>query len=167
MERMLTFESPLGPMTLSADTDGQALVALSWRAPRGAMPPVETPTPVKLVEGDGVLPEAARQIAQYFSGTRTGFDVPLAPDGSDLQRAVCAEMAAIPFGETRSYGDLARALGVPAQAIGQACGGNPIPIVIPCHRVLVSSGLGGFSGGGGIDAKVWLLRHEGAAGLLI
>lgn len=167
MEHSLTLESPLGPMTLRADAENRALAALCWRAPRAPLPPVEAPSPVSTTDREGVLGEAARQLAAYFAGTRTVFDVPLAPEGSDLQRAVCAEMSAIPFGETRSYGDLARTLGVPAQAIGQACGGNPIPIVIPCHRVLGSAGLGGFSGGGGVDAKVWLLRHEGAAGLLI
>ncbi len=76
-------------------------------------------------------------------------------------------MSAIPFGETRTYGELAQQLGVPAQAIGQACGGNPIPILIPCHRVLGANGLGGYSGDGGVETKVWLLRHERAAGLLI
>jgi O-6-methylguanine DNA methyltransferase len=76
-------------------------------------------------------------------------------------------MAAIPFGHTRSYGDLAREIGAPAQAIGQACGANPIPILIPCHRVLAANGLGGFSAKGGVESKVFLLRLEGAASLLI
>jgi len=87
--------------------------------------------------------------------------------GSDFQRAVCDAMRAIPFGETRTYGEIARALGVPAQAVGQACGANPIPVIIPCHRVLGAASLGGFSGSGGIETKVALLRHEGAAGLLL
>ncbi len=76
-------------------------------------------------------------------------------------------MLAIPWSETREYGDIARALGVPAQAVGGACGGNSIPVIIPCHRVLGAAGLGGYSGAGGIETKVWLLRHEGAAGLLL
>ena len=76
-------------------------------------------------------------------------------------------MQAIPFGDTLTYGDIARRLGAPAQAVGQACGGNPIPVIIPCHRVLGARSLGGFSAAGGVDTKVWLLRHEGAAGLLI
>ena len=91
----------------------------------------------------------------------------MAPGGSPLQRAVCDQMRAIPFGETRTYGDLAKALGAPPQAIGQACGGNPLPILIPCHRVLSARGLGGFSAPGGVETKVALLRHEGAGGLLI
>jgi methylated-DNA-[protein]-cysteine S-methyltransferase len=107
------------------------------------------------------------QLSAYFAGELQDFDLPLAPHGSDLQRRVCAVMAAIPFGDTRTYGQIATQLGVPAQAIGQACGGNPIPVLIPCHRVLGATGLGGFSGEGGVETKVWLLRHEGAAGLLI
>jgi len=87
--------------------------------------------------------------------------------GSQFQQDVCAVMATIPFGETLTYGDIARRLGAPAQAVGQACGGNPIPLIIPCHRVLGARGLGGFSGGVGVDTKVWLLKHEGAGGLLI
>ena len=74
---------------------------------------------------------------------------------------------AIPPGTTRTYGDIARAVAAPAQAVGQACGANPLPILIPCHRVLGAKGLGGFSAKGGVETKVWLLRHEGAAGLLI
>ena len=95
------------------------------------------------------------------------FDLPLRVEGSDFQRAVCDAMLAIPVGETRTYGDIARDLKAPAQAVGQGCGGNPIPIIIPCHRVLGASSLGGFSGAGGIETKVALLRHERAAGLLI
>ena len=76
-------------------------------------------------------------------------------------------MAAIPLGETRSYGQIAAAVGAPAQAVGQACGANPIPIIIPCHRILGARTLGGFSAPGGVETKVALLRHEGAAGLLI
>jgi methylated-DNA-[protein]-cysteine S-methyltransferase len=90
-----------------------------------------------------------------------------ADDHTDFQRDVCAVMFAIPFGYTRTYGEIAKNLGVPAQAVGQACGGNPIPIIIPCHRVIGANGLTGFSGEGGVETKVALLRHEGAAGLLI
>ncbi|SPF79951.1 methylated-DNA--[protein]-cysteine S-methyltransferase [Pseudoprimorskyibacter insulae] len=147
----LTTNSPLGPLTL-AETNG-AITRLTW----GTAP--NDPTPL--------LTEAAAQLDAYFNGQRTSFDLPLAPHGSDLQIATCQAMCAIPFGETRTYGDLAKALGKPAQAIGQACGGNPIPILIPCHRVLSATGLGGFSGGTGIETKIWLLKHEGAASLLI
>ena len=118
-----------------------------------------------------ILRRAEVQIREYFDRIRTGFDLPLRVEGSKFQRRVCDAIAAIPFGETRTYGDIAKQLNTPAQAIGQACGGNPIPLIIPCHRVLGANGLGGFSGGGGglngIETKVQLLRHEGAAGLLI
>lgn len=143
--------SPLGPLTLIADAVG--ITALEWRDGRR--------------DGTAVLEQAATQLDDYFAGKRQEFTVPIRLTCSDFQRAVCAAMSAIPFGETRTYGDLAEQLGMPAQAIGQACGGNPLPILIPCHRVLGANGLGGYSGEGGIETKVWLLRHEGAAGLLI
>ncbi len=116
---------------------------------------------------DPIAQAAVAQLSDYFAGAREIFDLPLAPEGSDFQRKFGAALCAIPFGDTRTYGDLARDLGVPAQAIGQACGANPIPIIIPCHRVLGATGLGGFSGAGGVECKVALLRHEGAASLLI
>ncbi len=146
----MTLQSPFGPLTLRED-EGK-IAALSW--------------------GDGgsgstpLLNEAARQLGEYFAGTRHAFDLPVA-FRPGLQGAVMREMCAIPFGETRTYGDLAKSLGVPAQAIGQACGANPVPIIVPCHRILGASGLGGFSAPGGVETKVALLRHEGAASLLL
>lgn len=118
-------------------------------------------------EATPLLIEAASQLTAYAEGRMQQFDLPLLVEGSEFQRQVCDLMFAIPFGETRTYGDIARDLGQSAQAVGQACGGNPIPVIIPCHRVLAANGLGGFSGQGGIESKVALLRHEGAAGLLI
>lgn len=147
----LSIMSPVGALTLTEDAD--AITALSW-ADGG-----DDQTPL--------LRRAAGQLQAYFAGTNMVFDLPLRVAGSDLQRRVCDAMSAIPLGETRTYGELAAMLGVPAQAIGQACGGNPIPVIIPCHRVLGANGLGGFSGGTGIETKVALLRHEGAGGLLI
>ncbi len=114
-----------------------------------------------------LLLEAAKQLIAYDAGQLHQFDLPLRVEGSEFQRQVCDLMFAIPFGETRTYGDIAKELGQPAQTVGQACGANPIPVIIPCHRVLSANGLGGFSGMGGIETKVALLRHEGAAGLLI
>jgi len=108
-----------------------------------------------------VLDAAVAQLRAYDAGALEAFDLPLEVRGSALQRDVCAAMSAIPFGETVTYGDIAKALGVPAQAVGQACGGNPIPIIIPCHRVMGAKGLTGFSGAGGVETKVALLRHEG------
>ncbi|WP_146585183.1 methylated-DNA--[protein]-cysteine S-methyltransferase [Puniceibacterium confluentis] len=146
-----TVSSPLGPLTLT-ETEG-AITALVWGSGGGD----DTP----------LLRGAARQLEAYFDGTLAAFDLPLYVPGSAFQQAVCAAMSAIPLGETRTYGDIAADLRAPAQAVGQACGSNPIPILIPCHRVLGASSLGGFSGVGGVETKVWLLRHEGAAGLLI
>ena len=114
-----------------------------------------------------VLAEARRQLLAYDAGELEAFDLPLRVMGSDFQRDVCAAMSAIPFGDTCTYGDIAKLLGVPAQAVGGACGGNPIPIIIPCHRVMGAKGLTGFSGAGGVETKVALLRHEGAGGFLI
>lgn len=120
-------------------------------------------------EGDrtAVLDEGLRQLADYFAGERRDFDLPLAPAGSSFQQLVYGAMSAIPFGETRTYGDIAKELGVAAQPVGQACGSNPIPVIIPCHRVVGSHGLGGFSGRDGVEMKVKLLRFEGAYSLLL
>ena len=115
-----------------------------------------------------LLREAARQLAEYDAGNLTQFDLPFRVSGSAFQQAVCDAMLAIPFGETATYGDIAHQLGQSAQAVGSACGHNPIPILIPCHRVMGANGkLTGFSGKGGVETKVALLRHEGAASLLI
>jgi methylated-DNA-[protein]-cysteine S-methyltransferase len=145
-----TCPSPFGPLTVRED-DGQ-IVALRW----GGDAHHET----------ALLAEAARQLAAYFDGTRKTFDLPIAFHPG-LQGEVMRAMCAIPFGETRTYGDLAKDLGAPAQAIGQACGGNPIPVIVPCHRILGASGLGGYSAPGGVETKIALLKHEGAASLLI
>lgn len=147
----LTIPTQFGPLTLTED-DG-AIVRVDW-------------------DGDGtdetpLLVEAARQLRAYDAGELEVFDLPLRVAGSDFQRAVCAQMSAIPFGDTVTYGDIAKALDQSAQAVGSACGGNPIPIIIPCHRVMGAKGLTGFSGKGGVETKVALLRHEGAGGFLI
>lgn len=142
--------TPLGPVTLT-ETAG-VITALDWHANPG--------------EGSPLLTEALRQLQAYFDRRLTRFDLPL-EFGSGFQAQVRHAMAAIPYGETRRYGDLARDIGAPAQAIGQACGANPLPILIPCHRVLAANGLGGFSAKGGVESKVFLLKLEGAASLLI
>lgn len=118
-------------------------------------------------ESTEVLDKARQQLLAYAAGKREVFDLPLRVKGSDFQRDVCAAMSAIPFGETCTYGDIAKMLGAPAQAVGGACGGNPIPIIIPCHRVMGAKGLTGFSGAGGVETKVALLRHEGAGSFLL
>jgi methylated-DNA-[protein]-cysteine S-methyltransferase len=146
----LTITSPYGPLTLTEKAG--VLTSLDWRAGH------DDPSPLLLV--------AAAQLAQYFAGTLKTFTLPM-DFGTGLHEGVRHAMAAIPFGETRTYGDIARQLHTNAQAVGQACGANPLPILIPCHRVVGAHGLGGFSAKGGVETKVALLRHEGAASLLI
>ncbi|WP_370204973.1 methylated-DNA--[protein]-cysteine S-methyltransferase [Pararhodobacter marinus] len=148
----LTLDTPTGRFTL-IEEDG-ALVRARWGGDESRD---DTP----------LLAEAARQVRAYFGGGPVAFDLPLRIKASPAQIRACAAMAAIPVGETRSYGELARELGISAQAMGQLCGGNPVPLIVPCHRVLGASGLGGFSAPGGVETKVWLLRHERAGGLLI
>ncbi len=103
---------------------------------------------------------AAEQLREYFAGTRRAFDVPLDLAGTDFQRAAWAALCTIPFGETRTYSDEARIIGRPkaVRAAGSANGRNPVPILVPCHRVVAANGLGGFSSG--IERKVILLEHE-------
>ena len=144
-----TIESPVGPLTIAAE--GGAVSAIAFGAGGGARP------------NGGVLAEAARQLEEYFAGTRRAFTLPLAHAGTPFRLRVWAAMQSIPHGETMSYGALARALGTAPRAVGGACGANPIPLVIPCHRVVGAGGaLGGFSGGAGCDTKRHLLALEGA-----
>ena len=143
-----TIESPVGPLTITAE---DAITAVDFGPDGGPIP------------NAGVLAEAARQLTEYFAGTLRAFDLPLAPSGTSFRLKVWAAMQAIPYGQTRSYGDLARALDSAPRAIGGACGSNPIPLIIPCHRVVGAGGtLGGFSGGAGCDTKRQLLALEGA-----
>ncbi len=118
-------------------------------------------------DASDILDKAVAQLQAYDAGELQAFDLPLRIDASEFQRDVCDAMSAIPFGYTRTYGEIAKDIGVPAQAIGQACGANPIPIIVPCHRVMGAKGLTGFSGAGGVETKVALLRHEGAGSFLI
>ncbi|MEP1765376.1 MAG: methylated-DNA--[protein]-cysteine S-methyltransferase [Sulfitobacter sp.] len=147
-----TVPTQFGDLTLFEE-DGW-VIKLDWgRAPREDV--------------SDVLQQAHDQLRAYDARQLEVFDLPLRVVGSDFQRAVCAAMSAIPFGDTCTYGDIAKQLGVPAQAVGGACGGNPIPVIIPCHRVMGAKGLTGFSGAGGVETKVALLRHEKAGGFLI
>ena len=138
-------DTPFGPVTPVA-RDG-VLVRLLWSAEPG--------------EASPLVDEAARQLRAYFDGRLSRFDLPL-DWGSGLNAAVRRAMAGIPIGQTRTYGEIARQVGAPAQAVGQACGANPLPILIPCHRVTGTDWFGGFSAPGGVETKAALLRHEGA-----
>jgi methylated-DNA-[protein]-cysteine S-methyltransferase len=111
--------------------------------------------------------EAARQLERYREDPDSPFELPLVVDGTPFQRRLWEALCAIPRGQTRTYGELARRLDSQARAVGQACGDNHLPIVIPCHRVVASGGIGGFahsSRGYLIEAKRWLLAHELGAG---
>jgi methylated-DNA-[protein]-cysteine S-methyltransferase len=119
-----------------------------------------------LAPQNALAERAARQLERYREDPDAAFDLPLAIEGSDFQKRVWQAMCAIPRGRTRTYGELAKQLGGEARAVGQACGDNRLPIVIPCHRVVAAGGLGGFghaTGGYLIEAKRWLLAHEAQA----
>lgn len=142
---------------------GGSFVLLQVRARDGAITAVEfVEREDQPARPDVTTGLACRQLAEYFAGIRRVFDLPLAPRGTDFQRLVWAALVGIPYGETRSYGDLARQLGRPGaqRAVGAANGRNPIAVVIPCHRVIASDGgLGGYSAG--VARKQWLLEREG------
>jgi methylated-DNA-[protein]-cysteine S-methyltransferase len=144
-------DSPIGPLGLIASDEGLRAVLFDGRAIRP--------------EGSSrVLAEAARQLEAYFRGDLVTFDLPLELHGTEFQRRCWLALAAIPYGQTVSYGEQARRLGLgpdSARAVGAANGQNPLPIVLPCHRVIGANGsLTGF--GGGLDVKRYLLEHEGA-----
>jgi methylated-DNA-[protein]-cysteine S-methyltransferase len=135
---------------------------------------VENETVTRLTWSDGadgepcaLLDEALSQLQAYFDGRLKTFDLPLAPKGNELHQAVFKAMLAIPYGQTRTYGDVAKDLGTYGQPVGQACGANPIPVIIPCHRILSATGLGGYSGAGGLDTKIALLKMEGGYPFLL
>jgi methylated-DNA-[protein]-cysteine S-methyltransferase len=140
------FVGPFGPVSL-VERDG-ILVALDWR-----LPEVQDDSPL--------LTEGLAQLRAYFERRLSRFDLPL-DWGTGLNADVRHAMADIPLGEVRTYGQIAKAVGAPAQAVGQACGANPLPILIPCHRVTGTDWFGGFSAPGGVETKAALLRHEGA-----
>jgi methylated-DNA-[protein]-cysteine S-methyltransferase len=124
------------------------------------------PAAPEVAPRNALAERAARQLERYREDADTVFDLPLLVEGTQLQKAVWQAMRAIPRGRTRTYGDLAQELGGEARAVGQACGDNRLPIVIPCHRVVAAQGIGGFghsTGGYLIEAKHWLLLHEAQA----
>ena len=143
----LTVASPLGPLSL-LEEDG-ALTVLDWGEAEG-----DDETPLLLT--------ASHQLNAYFYCGLRAFDVALRPRGTAHQRRVWRHMLDIPYGQTRSYGEFARDLKSSPRAIGGACGRNPLPIIIPCHRVAAADGsLGGYSGRGGVETKRFLLELEG------
>jgi len=151
-----TIWSPVGELTLVAD--GHGLAAILWENDK----PGRVRLGAMTEKADHpILVETERQLGEYFAGERRSFDVPLSFAGTDFQKRVWAALLAIPFGETRSYGEIADQLGSPgaSRAVGAANGRNPISIIAPCHRVVGSNGkLTGFAGG--LEAKAFLLELE-------
>lgn len=151
-----SIDSPIGPLSIVASDD--ALVAIHFD---GATVGVPDGASDVAVADHPVLSAVVAQLDEYFAGERTEFDVPLAPAGTAFQQQAWSALRAIPFGETITYGEQAARLGDKnkSRAVGAANGRNPIPIVVPCHRVVGSNGhLTGFAGG--LDTKAWLLDHE-------
>jgi len=146
-------QSPIGALLLIADDAGLTEIRMApFEAPAAALNPAHP-----------ILAAARAQLGAYFAGERQTFELPLAPAGSAFQRSVWTALQQVPYGTTIGYGEQARRLGSPtaARAVGAANGRNPLPIVIPCHRVIGAGGaLTGYSGG--LWRKEWLLRHEGA-----
>jgi methylated-DNA-[protein]-cysteine S-methyltransferase len=152
MLKKMIVESPIGALTLA----GSASVLAALHLPGSDEPPPDA-EPGKTA----LLERVAAQLREYFAGERRTFDVALAPAGTPFQHRVWDALMGIPFGELRSYGDIARVIGRPSasRAVGAANGRNPIAIIVPCHRVIGASGnLTGY--GGGLPTKQWLLEHE-------
>ena len=141
----LSLHTPIGDISVSEE-DG-AIVAVDWGWGRDQS---ET----------ALLTEARAQLHAYFDAELTEFHLPLAPAGTPYRRRVWEVLRAIPYGESRSYAEIARLAGGSARSVGQASGANPIPILIPCQRVLSTTGLGGYSGGEGLETKRVLLALE-------
>ncbi len=141
----LSLHSPVGDITLFEEEGN--LVSIDWGWVSGQS---ETP----------LLLRARTQLHEYFDGGRRIFDLPLAPAGTSYQLGVWRALAEIPYGQTRTYAQIAAQAGGSARSVGQANGRNPLPLVIPCHRVVSLSGPGGYSGADGIETKIWLLARE-------
>jgi methylated-DNA-[protein]-cysteine S-methyltransferase len=141
----LTLPSPFGTLTIT-EANG-LLTSLDWRGGHD--------------DSSDLLHHAAAQLTAYFASEPHSFDLPI-DWGTGLNAQVRRAMAAIPFGQTRTYGEISKALNSNPQAVGQACGANRLPILIPCHRVIGTQWFGGFSAPGGVETKAALLRHEGA-----
>ena len=159
MERRFYHEMPSPVGTLTLVSDGSHLTAVHL----GPVGELRARHRHDWVESASRLAAARRQLEEYFAGRLREFTLPLRPEGTEFQRRVWCELERIPFGETRSYGEVAARIGRPgsARAVGAANGQNPIAIVVPCHRVIGANGsLVGY--GGGLPRKTWLLEHEAA-----
>lgn len=149
--------SPVGVLKLETDGEGITGVVFAGKDNTATPPPQKPEIPA---EAAALLDKTEKQLGEYFKKTRKTFSVPLKPAGTEFQKAILHAMAEIPYGKTVTYARLAADAGRPkaTRAAGNACGANPIPILIPCHRVVATHGEGGFSGG--IDIKRFLLALE-------
>ena len=149
---LLSLHTPVGDLSIAEDNG--AVVAIDWGWGRDQDETV-------------LLRRAREQLHAYFDGALTLFDLPLSPVGSGYRQRIWSALCAIPYGETRSYVQIARVAGGSPRSVGGANGANPIPIVIPCHRVVATGGIGGYSGGDGLPTKRWLLALEAPEATLI
>jgi methylated-DNA-[protein]-cysteine S-methyltransferase len=148
----ISLHTPVGDITVFEDEG--AIVSVDWGW-------------VSQQDASRVLDIARDQLQAYFDGKLMKFDLPLAPGGTAYRNAVWQELCAIPYGQTRTYQDIARRAGGSARSVGQANGHNPIPLIIPCHRVVAATHIGGYSGGDGLPTKRWLLALENSHGSLL
>lgn len=144
----ISLHTPVDDITVFEDSG--AIIAIEW-----GWVDDQSPTPL--------LERARAQLDAYFDGQLKTFDLPLAPAGTAYQQAVWRALCAIPYGKTCTYQDIVRSAGGSARSVGQANGRNPIPLIIPCHRVVASNHIGGYSGGDGLPTKRWLLALESVA----
>ena len=144
----LSLHSAIGDLTVAEEDGAIVSVDWGWGCDQSSTP---------------LLARARDQLFAYFDGSLTQFDLPLDPAGTPYRRRVWSALSAIPYGATRTYADIARQIGGSPRSVGQANGANPIPIIIPCHRVLATGGIGGYSGGDGLATKRALLALEARA----
>lgn len=155
---LVRMQSPIGRIEVTADDSSITSLAIERQ---GRLPWEHLPE-----QPNAVLEDARTQLAEYFAGARRDFDLPVRLAGTEFQRQVWGELSSLPFGGVISYGEIGAATGrlTAGRAVGGAVGANPVPIIVPCHRVLGSDKrITGYSGGDGIPTKTWLLDHEGIA----
>jgi len=155
--------APFGAISITAQDD---LLAIELLAPTSQSQALHVPAQVEKSSVHPLVQLACQQIMQYLQQPSTAFNLPLAQTGTAFQQRVWQAIAAIPCGQTRTYSELAVQLGSGPRAVANACGANPLPLVVPCHRVVAQNGIGGFMQGkqDGLLIKRWLLQHEGVKG---
>lgn len=161
MKQAVLRDTPIGPLTIAAHSGKICAVSFGDRLSNVSIDEtqqVEEPA----LGSESVLRQAIRELEAYFRGALRDFTVPVSLEGPPFYVRVWEHLRRIPFGQVETYGQIATSLHRPggARAVGNACGANPVAVIVPCHRVVASGGLGGY--GGGLDLKTWLLRHEGS-----